>query len=881
MRRIFLLLAFVIAACSSSSDPAPRHCSADADCDDGVYCNGAETCDVAADRCVRGAAPACDDGVACTIDLCDEARHGCAHVPDANACGAGEACSATVGCGPAPECDADADCDDGFFCNGKETCGADHRCVAGTPPSCDDGVSCTVDFCDELQGRCVAVADAWACPEGDRCTPAGCAPVPECQVDADCDDRLFCNGPETCDTAAGRCVAGVRPDCDDAVACTVDVCDEALARCQHVADATRCAGGEVCSPTAGCEVPPACAVDADCDDGLFCDGVETCDPVQHRCLAGTPPACDDGVACTLDVCDESVRACLHLDEPAAAGCARLAVAPTGAGSVTSSPAGIDCGTACEAWFAPGSVVTLTAAPGAAAAFAGWSGGCMGAAASCDVTMSGPRQVGAAFVPATYLLSVTETGTGSGSVVSFPAGIGCGADCSEAYPSGTLVFLTATPTAGSTFAGWSGACAGTDTCIVSMDAAQGVSARFDKAMFVLSVSKAGTGGGTVTSSPSSISCGSTCSATLQAGTFVTLTAVADANSTFAGWSGACNGTGACGLTLDGAKAVTATFTRVSYALTVTRTGGGTVVSSPAGIYCGASCSAQLDAGSVVTLTAAPDLGATFAGWTGACTGTSGTCDVPMSSAKSVSARFTYPVTVASAGTGGGVVTSAPAGISCGSTCSSQYDGGSTVTLTAAPDATSTFAGWAGACAGTGTCTLALDAAKSAIATFTRNPWGLTIVRTGGGTVTSAPGGLYCGTACSASFAAGSAVTLTATPDEFWSFAGWGGACASAGTGTCSLTMNAATTVSATFVLNTFSLTVTRAGPGIGTVSSSPAGIACGATCSALFDGGTYVELSPAPAVGSSFAGWSGACSGTGACLVRMDQARTVTATFSSP
>jgi hypothetical protein len=493
-------------------------------------------------------------------------------------------------------------------------------------------------------------------------------------------------------------------------------------------------------------------------------------------------------------------------------------------------------------------------------------------------MSGPRDVAAAFAPPAYALSVTRSGAGSGAVASSPSGIDCGADCLETYPGGTLVALTATPSAGSTFAGWSGPCSGTGTCIVSMDAARSVDARFDRTRFAVTVSKAGTGGGTVSSAPAGIDCGSTCSASYDAGATVTLTAAADVSSTFAGWSGACVGTGGCTVTLDAAKSVGATFTRLLYTLTVSRNAGGTVVSSPAGIYCGASCSAQLDAGVAVTLSAIPDSGATFAGWSGACSGT-GACTVTMSAAKSVTARFAYPVSVGRAGTGAGTVTSSPAGISCGPSCTASYDGGTTVTLTAAPDSTSTFAGWSGACAGTGSCTLAMDGAKSAVATFTPNPWTLTISRTGSGTVVSAPAGIHCGTACSASFAAGTAVTLSAQPDEFWTFVGWTGACA--GTGTCTLTMDGAKTVSATFVRNTYALTVTRSGNGVGTVGSSPAGIACGATCTATYDGGTYVALDAAPGVGSSFSGWSGACSGTGTCLVRMDAAKAVTAQFSAP
>jgi Divergent InlB B-repeat domain len=150
-------------------------------------------------------------------------------------------------------------------------------------------------------------------------------------------------------------------------------------------------------------------------------------------------------------------------------------------------------------------------------------------------------------------------------------------------------------------------------------------------------------------------------------------------------------------------------------------------------------------------------------------------------------------------------------------------------------------------------------------------------TGTGTVTSSPAGIDCGATCAKSFTKNTVVTLTPTPSAGSTFTGWSGDCS--GTGACTVTMDQARSVTATFdLLPTHTLTVGKNGTGSGTVTSSPAGIDCGATCLQTYTQGTVVTLTPTPAAGSTFAGWSGDCTGTGACTVTMSQARSVTATF---
>lgn len=156
-------------------------------------------------------------------------------------------------------------------------------------------------------------------------------------------------------------------------------------------------------------------------------------------------------------------------------------------------------------------------------------------------------------------------------------------------------------------------------------------------------------------------------------------------------------------------------------------------------------------------------------------------------------------------------------------------------------------------------------------------------TGTGIVASSPAGIDCGSTCSASFLDGTPVTLLAPPIAGSTFTGWsGGGCS--GTGACVTTMSSNRTVTATFTLNTGNqaLTVTKAGGGTGSVTSSPSGITCGATCSANFAINTSVTLTAAPDANYTFGGWSGACTGgLTTCTVSMSASRSVTATFNAP
>ncbi len=223
--------------------------------------------------------------------------------------------------------------------------------------------------------------------------------------------------------------------------------------------------------------------------------------------------------------------------------------------------------------------------------------------------------------------------------------------------------------------------------------------------------------------------------------------------------------------------------------------------------------------------------------------------------------------------GGTVTSNPSGINCGLACSSPFLLNSTVTLSATPDNTHMFIGWSGDCTGAGTCTVTMDADKSVTATFGS---ALTVNKVGNGTVTSTPAGIDCGPTCAVAFPVSTSVQLTATPDPGWVFGGWSG-CTSYVGGDCVVQMTQPHTITATFVSPTLTVSVA----GFGTVTSNPAGIDCGSTCSAPFPSNSTVSLTATPNVGYAFISWSGACTGGGSCTVTMDGLKSVGASFTAP
>ena len=453
-------------------------------------------------------------------------------------------------------------------------------------------------------------------------------------------------------------------------------------------------------------------------------------------FAGWGGACDDtDDACTIKM---NANKTLSANWITSTDVVDLSVTITGSGRVEGG--GITCHGpgSCTEQESTNSTVVLKATPDDGFVFTGWSGtSCSGTSDECNLTMDTSRSVTATFAP---LPKLTVTVIGSGNVSGGTGAINCGNGgviCSGTFAQNATVTLIASPATGATFTGWTGACGGSGTtCTVLMNQSKSVTATFaggtaGGAGFLLTVSVFGLG--TVTGT--GINCGNgstTCSTTPAVNATVTLTATPAAGATFSGWGGACSGTiPTCTVQMTAARSVTASFTTggsggtSSVPLSVVVTGSGSV--SGGGINCGngaSVCSANLPTNSAVTLTAAPAPGASFAGWTGACTGKTPTCTVTMNAAKSVNANFTavpagtLVITVRGKGT-----VSAPAGkcIGTGSTktCIQKYTAGRTVTLTASAAAGNAFAGWGDACAASAkkpTCRLSLSVGRSVSASF---------------------------------------------------------------------------------------------------------------------------------------------------------------------
>jgi hypothetical protein len=329
---------------------------------------------------------------------------------------------------------------------------------------------------------------------------------------------------------------------------------------------------------------------------------------------------------------------------------------------------------------------------------------------------------------------------------------------------------------------------------------------------------------------------------------------------------------------------------TYQLTMIKegSGSGAVTSSPSGIDCGATCDFAFNSGTSVALTAAADSGSIFDGWSGACSG-KGECVVTMNAMRTVRAQFTkvYNLHIqygaANQGRAGLITVFDPVMQTClleQGPCDLIVRAGA-VSLHAYTIPGGTFNKWETFCdngdPANVDCAVTMNADKTVGVDFI-GPSRLTVTvvtNDNGAFVSDSTEAFSCvgASTCTWDYPPGTAVDVFTGPGGSSAFQQFSGDCTGS---TCHLTMNADHVVTATFV-DAFTLSVALTGTGQGTVTGT--GIQCPNTCFVSDPPGTVLTLTAAPAAESSFSGWSGACSGTGACQVTLNAAKSVTANFS--
>jgi len=284
--------------------------------------------------------------------------------------------------------------------------------------------------------------------------------------------------------------------------------------------------------------------------------------------------------------------------------AQLTVHVVGSGTVTPTSGS----------YISGTVVPLTATAAAGWSFANWTGAVITTTNPTTVTLAGDQVITATFTQNSYTV-ITAT-VGSGSLQLTPP--------QASYHYGDVITVTATAATDNRFSNWTGDLVGTRNPVtLTIDGNKAITGVFTLNQYNLSVQQAGSGAGSVSTEPSGSS--------FLYGTVVTLTATANADSTFNGWNGAVTGaSNPVTVTIDSDKTVTATFSQKSfYTLTVNIVGSGVVTPT----------SRSYISGTVVPITATANAGWSFAGWSGDLSGNANPTSLTLDGDKVITATFT--------------------------------------------------------------------------------------------------------------------------------------------------------------------------------------------------------------------------------------------------
>lgn len=243
----------------------------------------------------------CDDGVECTVDVCDFDLGKCTNYPLSSNCDDGdpctdEYCDSVLGC-----VYEEHQCDDDIACT-ENNCISGIGCVFNiTAGFCEDGINCTEDICDLELGKCTHTPIHQRCDTGNSCLEFSCDASSGCLFeDVDCDDEIWCTN-DVCTN--GECVhIPVDAVCNDDAECTEDYCSIDLGICVNAPIDSLCNDDNGCTRDYCDGSTCQYVLEASCTDGIectsdYCDLDEGCvsEPVNSRC--------DDGIACTIDFCD--------------------------------------------------------------------------------------------------------------------------------------------------------------------------------------------------------------------------------------------------------------------------------------------------------------------------------------------------------------------------------------------------------------------------------------------------------------------------------------------------------------------------------------------------------------------------------------------------
>ncbi|MBK8250387.1 MAG: Ig-like domain-containing protein [Gemmatimonadetes bacterium] len=532
--------------------------------------------------------------------------------------------------------------------------------------------------------------------------------------------------------------------------------------------------------------------------------------------------------CELDVAADDVTLRLGFHAPRV-----VSVQLDGDGSGRVDGHGVSCaGSAatltgnCRVSVAHGTAITLRAVPVAGSRFVSWSGACAAAgdASTCDVIADRALSARAAFAAGRELVVEPGGGDGEGRVMG-PGGLDCvvkgnavAGTCRVmiSADSAQLEAMVAGTPRRQTFGGWESGCAipANHRCVARLaDGRTVVRPRFhDEQRLVLSVG--GKGAGQVTASAAALACtlavggrvSGVCAASEPWGTNVTLQAVADARSAFAGWSGECQPLTAttCTTRLVAARQVTATFVPRQVPLTLSGVGDGEgtllVNGQPACVQVlgGASptCDILVNVGAVVTVTVAPAASSVFQGFVGDCLAT--TCQLNVDAPRGVRSRIAlrrFTLTTTPSGAGGGVTTvngTAACTLVPGTSpapCQMSIAWGTTLQLVNTPAVGSVLASLGGACVLGTPCTIRVTGDVQVAPRFEPGlrvellPGG-----TGGGSLSALgltctlAGGVVSGS-CVGYVLPGASLTIAAQPDANSQLQGWVGGCRATVGATC--------------------------------------------------------------------------------------------------